>query len=239
MHITQNTREHSFDNNITQLIRHCIEYINSGKFKNAINGSSEVRKNINIIRDITINYKPYNRQKIVQSCSKKLQHPYYYEYELLRSLCIQILNYKGSSFQNKYQKTRGILFDSSWLWEEYVWTLLKDKGFKHPSNQNLFEENGTKFRPDFYHDTSKIVIDTKYKRIENSPSREDIFQVITYMYRLKAKQGVLLYPIKENDSSKKESYINNWHMHKDSYGNGESTLETWGYTPKRQYLSRI
>ncbi|MBK7214691.1 MAG: hypothetical protein IPH88_15620 [Bacteroidales bacterium] len=39
------------------------------------------------------------------------------------------------------------------------------------------------------------VIDAKYKTLENEGklNREDIYQVTSYMYRLKSKKGVLLF----------------------------------------------
>ena len=32
-------------------------------------------------------------------------------------------------------KMYGILFDGAWLWEEYLATVLKKKGFEHPRNK--------------------------------------------------------------------------------------------------------
>ena len=46
--------------------------------------------------------------------------------------------------------------------------------------------------PDFYnHD---IVLDAKYKRLENTIGREDIHQLVTYMYMMQTKYGGYIYP---------------------------------------------
>lgn len=68
--------------------------------------------------------------------------------------------------------------------------------------------------PDFYKE-NEIVVDAKYKHLEKENSEEttgDYYQVITYMYRLKAHTGVLLYPVANENSC--EKFV----MHQDSYG---------------------
>ena len=45
-------------------------------------------------------------------------------------------------------------------------------------------------------DIKQIVMDAKYKRLGPGASfgREDIHQMVTYMYMLRAKRGIFLYP---------------------------------------------
>lgn len=50
-----------------------------------------------------------------------------------------ILTGQKHGLNSKENKVKGILFDASWLWEEYVNLLLGDD-FKHP--QNKVKENG-------------------------------------------------------------------------------------------------
>ena len=103
------------------------------------------------------------------------------------------------------QRVHGILFDVAWLWEEYVHTLLP-KGFVHPRNKDktdgisVFSNRERKVFPDFYHKELKIVLDAKYKELEFTEkgiNREDLFQLISYSYILKAEKGGLVFPSKD------------------------------------------
>ena len=103
------------------------------------------------------------------------------------------------------QRVHGILFDVSWLWEEYVYTLLP-KDFIHPRNKDktdgisVFSNRERKVFPDFYHKELKIVLDAKYKKLEFTEkgiNREDLFQLISYSYILKAEKGGLVFPSKD------------------------------------------
>ena len=102
-------------------------------------------------------------------------------------------------------KIHGILFDVSWLWEEYVYTLLP-KDFIHPRNKDktdgisVFSDRERKVFPDFYHKELKIVLDAKYKKLEDTEkgiNREDLFQLISYSYILKAEKAGLVFPSKD------------------------------------------
>lgn len=204
--IAYNTREYSYDNNITQLIRHTIEYINT-KSRGILNINEDIKSGVFKIIEATKRYDKNKRQSIINKNLKKLNHPYFYEYEPLRKICIQILRHEELKYGREENKIYGILFDGAYLWEEYIWTILTNLGFKHPQNKtriggiNLLEK-GWKVFPDFYKinkETNKnIVLDTKYKRLENKDiDRNDKHQIISYVYTLGAKIGAFIYPIKE------------------------------------------
>lgn len=208
--IAYNTREYSYDNNITQLIRHTIEYINT-KSRGILNINEDIKSGVFQIIEATKRYDKNKRQSIINKNLKKLNHPYFYEYEPLRKICIQILRYEELKYGREENKIYGILFDGAYLWEEYIWTILKDLNFKHPKNKtgkgwiNLLNDNKKlwKIFPDFYSNDKKIVLDTKYKRLnkkskkedeDESIKREDRFQIISYVYTLGAKKGGFVYP---------------------------------------------
>lgn len=103
----------------------------------------------------------------------------------------------------------GILFDGAWLWEEYVNTILRDYGFKHPENKRrkgriyLFEDNSGVRYPDFYKEG--VVLDAKYKRLGSYENvaridRDDIHQVISYMGALKATKGGFVSPLEKKQT---------------------------------------
>ena len=95
-----------------------------------------------------------------------------------------------------------------------------EKGFTHPENKlgtgaiYLFEHGGQRF-PDFW--KQDIVLDAKYKKLAINGNRldierDDIHQIMAYMYRLKASKGGIVCPY---DGEKNKIISQN--MNKDSY----------------------
>ena len=206
--IAYTTREFTYDNPLMQLIRHTIEYIKKQKGigQGVLDNLSTSRENVAEIVRVTPSYKLADRAKIIRrNQSKLLRHAYFQEYRKLQELCLMILNQEkhGLGYQN--QKIHGILFDIAWLWEEYVHTLLP-KDFIHPRNKeklggiSVFSVGKRKVYPDFYQEELKIVLDAKYKKLELTEkgiNREDLFQLISYSYILKAEKAGLVFPSKD------------------------------------------
>ncbi|OAV76203.1 5-methylcytosine-specific restriction enzyme subunit McrC [Bacteroidales bacterium Barb7] len=201
--IAYSTREYSYDNSITQLIRHTAEYIKTHKFGNGIlTADSDVIAHINQLNYATPSYNRNDRQRILHANNKPFVHPYFTEYKMLQKICLQILRYEKMTFGKEKDKIYGVLFDGAWLWEEYLNTILKDK-FTHPENKTgkdkeyLFENNEQKIYPDFINKDGKIIADAKYKHLEyrnDEYGRNDYYQLITYMYRFNSLNGFLLFP---------------------------------------------
>jgi len=217
--IAYNTREHSYNNRITQLIRHTIEYILQFSFGDTLlNGSVDIRESVDNIKHLSPDYYYGNRQTIINDCSNAITNPYWKEYELLRKLCLKILKSDKLSFNGSEDKVHGILFDGAWLWEEYLATFIPKDKFIHPDNRKkrdviyLAKKDGKKCLPrypDFYSKNKEIVLDAKYKYL-NEDKREDTHQVITYMYALKAKRGILIYPREESNTNITKYDINGY-----------------------------
>ena len=201
--IAYTTREFTYDNTMMQLIRHTIEYIKNQKSFGVLLDSN--RENMTEITRVTPSYKLADRAKIIRgNQSKPIRHAYFHEYRKLQELCLMILNQEKHGLGYQEQKIHGILFDVSWFWEEYVYTLLP-KGFIHPRNKDktdgisVFSNRERKVFPDFYHKELKIVLDAKYKELEFTEkgiNREDLFQLISYSYILKAEKASLVFPSK-------------------------------------------
>jgi 5-methylcytosine-specific restriction endonuclease McrBC regulatory subunit McrC len=89
-----------------------------------------------------------------------------------------ILNNVNSQYSASSSPIYGILFDGAWLWEEYLWTILKEatldgKNFVHPTNkdrkggirlfdnsknddaENTFSKCYRRIYPDFYRENTK------------------------------------------------------------------------------------
>ena len=201
--IAYTTREFTYDNPLMQLIRHTIEYIKTQKGFGALLDSN--RENVSEIVRVTPSYKLADRAKIIRgNQSKPIRHAYFHEYRKLQELCLMILNREKHGLGYQEQKIHGILFDVSWLWEEYIYTLLP-KDFIHPRNKDktdgisVFSNRERKVFPDFYHKELKIVLDAKYKKLEFTEkgiNREDLFQLISYSYILEAEKAGLVFPSK-------------------------------------------
>lgn len=206
--VAYTTREFTYDNPLMQLVRHTIEYIKNQKSigQGVLDKLSTSRENVAEIVRVTPSYKLADRAKIIRlNQTKPLRHAYFREYRKLQELCLMILNKEEHGLGYQEQKIHGILFDVAWLWEEYVHILLP-KEFIHPRNKDktdgisVFSNRERKIFPDFYHKELKIVLDAKYKKLELTEkgiNREDLFQLISYSYILKAEQAGLVFPSKE------------------------------------------
>ena len=203
--IAYTTREFTYDNPLMQLVRHTIEYIKNQKSigQGVLDNLSTSRENVAEIVRVTPSYKLADRAKIIRvNQSKPIRHAYFREYRKLQELCLMILNREKHGLGYQEKKIHGILFDVSWLWEEYVYTLLP-KGFLHPRNKEkkggilVFSDGKRKVYPDFYDRERKIVLDAKYKKLEFTEkgiNREDLFQLISYSYILEAEKAGLIFP---------------------------------------------
>lgn len=202
--IAYTTREFTYDNPLMQLIRHTIEYIKNQKSFGVLLDSN--RENMTEITRVTPAYKLTNRAKIIRMNKiKPIRHAYFREYRKLQELCLMILSREKHGLGPQAQMVHGILFDVAWIWEEYVHTLLP-KGFIHPRNKDktngisVFSVGKRKVYPDFYDRERKIVLDAKYKKLEFTEkgiNREDLFQLISYSYILKAEKAGLIFPSME------------------------------------------
>ena len=199
--IAYTTREFTYDNPLMQLIRHTIEYIKNQKGFGVLLDSN--RENMTEITRVTSSYKLADRAKIIRMNKiKPIRHAYFREYRKLQELCLMILSREKHGLGYQEQKIHGILFDVAWLWEEYIYTLLP-KGFLHPRNKEkkggilVFSGGKRKVYPDFYDRERKIVLDAKYKKLEDTEkriNREDLFQLISYSYILEAEKAGLIFP---------------------------------------------
>ena len=211
--VAYNVKEHSHDNELTQLIRHTIEFIKTKKHLSFIlNNDLETKECVAQINMATPSYNMRERNFIINKNLRLLYHPYYSAYTALQKICLQILRHETIKFGKEKDKVHGVLFDGAWLWEEFLFTILKDYGFKHPKNKDVsggfrmfrdaksdddIDDNYRRLYPDFYKDD--FVIDAKYKHLESGVGREDLYQLVTYMYCKKATNGAYIYPCKDRN----------------------------------------
>ena len=200
--VAYNTRTHSYDNEITQLVRHTIEFIKTKPSGGVVlNNDLETRQCVSQIVAATPTYKTTLRDKIIGQNLRPVRHPYFSAYTMLQNLCIKILRHESIKFGNEKDKVYGILFDGAWLWEEYLATFLKDYTHPHSNIDNIGKKmfcnpHRVLCQPDFFID-GKIVLDAKYKKHEtlfDKKQREDRFQLLSYMHVFNASQSGLIVP---------------------------------------------
>ncbi len=246
-HIKQNTpfngkiayrsREYSADNDITQLIRHTIEFLKQKDIgKSLLNSDNDTKDAVKqIVAATDSSYCFQNRAKVIHNNLRPVNHPYYSGYKYLQQLCLLILRHQSMQYSQSNSPVYGILFDGAWLWEEYLATILcnpklGNQKFKHPTNKDkkggikLFDNSNTgeedfakcyrRIYPDFYKPNSKddeflkndgIILDAKYKHLENGLIRDDLYQIISYMHTMKIPCGGFIYPIKQSNPSENEN----------------------------------
>ena len=217
--IAYTTKEHSYDNPLSQLIRHTIEYLKTHPIGNALlNTDAEMRTMVSQFIFHTQNtYNKNARRKVIMANAKPFVHPYFTEYAPLQKICLNILNHEKLTFGEEKDKIHGLLFDGAWLWEEYLNTFLNED-FEHPENlkgngrKYLFKKGKQPIYPDFISRSGspKLVGDAKYIPLDEHKSYgEDservisiYYKTITYMYRFETNRGFLLYPCSKKDSDK-------------------------------------
>jgi len=205
--IAYSTREYSHDNNMTELIRHTIEFMRTKKYgQSVLNIDRETVENVKTIVEHTPLYNKGERSSIISKNLRMKTHPYYTEYRPLQALCLQILRMEEVKYGESDDEICGILFDGAWLWEEYVNTILQPLGFTHPRNKKetgrkyIFDDNSGVIYPDFYN--KHMVLDAKYKRLDSyervaQVANSDIYQVVTYMTSLHVEKGGFIAPLEK------------------------------------------
>lgn len=238
--IAYKSRESSFDNNVTQLIRHTIEYIKAKEYGNALlSADTDIQTCIKQILEATPSYSIKERERLINKNNGKFAHPFFSSYNTLLKLCLMILKHKKNNYGNNSNEVYGILFDGAWLWEEYLATILLSSGFKHAKNKEkkrgIEVYKGRMNYPDFYAGkqiscaetipAENYILDAKYKHLDSTTlTRDDLNQIITYMHIFPSNASGLIYPYDKNTSD--NSIIRYTSIHK-LYGLG-GTVETFG-----------
>ncbi len=208
--ISYTTREYKYDNSVTQLIRHTIEFLKSKESTRGILYSESVTQDyIKQIIGATSTYHKGDLKKVMLANMKPKIHPYYSEYRPLQKLCLQILNHQKISYGESSNRIHGVLFDGAWLWEEYLNLTLSKAGFIHPKNKTsegaIYPFKGLrryKRFPDFMKEN--VIADAKYKRMIKSSrgqftvsdeiQNDDLSQMISYLHITSSNKGIFICP---------------------------------------------
>ena len=161
-----------------------------------------------------------------RDCREPIRHPFYREiWEPLCQIARMILEEeKWQLFQESEDEVSGVVFDGSWLWEEYVATILVPAGFRHciRGGDRLYafaDPPRRPFYPDFLlrptTDHGGVVLDTKYKRSNPTGVCSDVHQVLCYLLLSGAMFGGLVFPPVDFESETSDD------RNEETYGNGK------------------
>lgn len=213
--IAYTTREFSYDNDITQLIRHTIEYMNTTPMgRILLNSDKEVEQYTRQIIQVTTLYQKGERHRVITANRTPLSHPYYNRYKALQQICLAILRKEKMSHGTMNNKVHGLLIDVAWLWEEYIGIIMREEGFTHHTNKTAFKlftriedcyEEGKNFQniiPDYVWEQGdkKIIADAKYiplhrfHKTDAERASAIYYKTIMYMYRFATNIGFLFHP---------------------------------------------
>ena len=205
----------SADNAVTQLVRHTIELMRS---KPALVPLLAVNASVvTAVRQIELATPSFRDSALVSVVKANREPCSCPAYRPLQQLCLKLLTAFDPSLSliQEPDQVYGVLFDISYLWEEYLATVLEPQGFEHPRNKAgigaLYLDRNQSFLayPDFYRlsadstfaePRADLVLDAKFKRYDSyAPARDDIVQMLTYLHVLKAPRALLLCPTQHAD----------------------------------------
>ena len=82
-----------YDNSLMELVRHTVEFIKRKPYGNKL--LIKVKDEVKLVIDATSEYKPCDRQKIIEQNKKNtVRHAYFREYLALQRLCSLILQHQ-------------------------------------------------------------------------------------------------------------------------------------------------
>jgi 5-methylcytosine-specific restriction endonuclease McrBC regulatory subunit McrC len=223
--IAYRTREFSFDNPMTQLIRHAIEFIRRKPLGKAVlHNDPDTEGYVQQIIQATPSFQPRQMQSVINENLRPVSHPYYTKYAALQKLCLRILRHEKLSYGENGDKIHGILIDAAWLWEEYVAGVISGIGGQHyikPSPFWLFTKENEKgpFQqviPDYMKGEDgkcEWIADAKYiplagvTHLPAEKAERVYYKTIMYMYRFCTETGFLFYPDDKVEQSNLVTFV--------------------------------
>lgn len=225
--IAYSRREITFDNPINHLLRHAAAKVEK-KWPSMLVSNQNAREQLLLLKQNTPSWTPGDIQRTLsqKDTLSELRQPYFAEYyEPLRKVARMLLTDEGANVFDTPEngndtEISGVLFDGSWLWEEYLATVLCNRNngqrrFFHADTNDsktaifTFKDKNTSsvygpLFPDFrrpgcdgasFPQRCDIILDAKYKRGDRVQSK-DLHQVLCYMFLTGATQGGLIFPPK-------------------------------------------
>jgi len=202
--VAYSTHEITFNNPTNHLIRHALAKA-SRKWGRLLTGDGLM----DVRHDLEQNTPTWQHGDVVNCIRRRenhapIKHPFFHAaYEPLRRISLAILRNEGASLYRQHHEAEGVIFDGSWLWEKYLWTLLKPLDFEHTDNKEKKDgwntAPGVTFYPDFFrnkNEKNRVILDAKYRKqyVNKEVRQDEARQVFCYMFLLNAVHGGLIKP---------------------------------------------
>lgn len=233
--ISYSYREYTADNDINRIIFTAFTMLykkNKQLMNELIKRNHSVGDCMKQLQNITSSASRQEIQHLLNKNTKKIHHSIYKDWENVRKTAIMILKNMGIGINEEQdKKVSGVLIHMPNTWEGYLESVFHENGMDFAAQKTmsiLFEQEPKKdavkgkreFRLDFYdQEHGEVVLDAKYKkswsviteakattgRDDWKDVREDIFQVLSYMYVMKANIGGILSPVRLNVKADKDA----------------------------------
>lgn len=220
------TREFTINNPVNQLILKACEILQK-KYRQLFGkllAEDEVcKKGIQLLKSELYGESLVSDREAIKNAGKKIVQPVYKEYEPLRKTAIAVLKRLGvNGYKSSKESAEGLLIDMPGLWERFLHKEIfcKAMGVKSEYRQEGYDilEGKRTLKPDFLFQEQRMVFDAKYKQhwekdrksVVWNGAREDVFQILSYMYAFDCSQGGVIFPVrmgKETELPEMENYI--------------------------------
>lgn len=196
-------------------------------FNSLVTSDETVKKGIQVLKTEIEEWELLSERDVIKKSNKKIVQPVYKNYEPLRKISIAILRRLGvNNYKSSSDDVSGVLIYMPNLWEEFLYKeifskiLGTQKEYKQEPYPILEEKKSQeknskgrrKLKPDFYLEDKAMVFDAKYKsnwgevyknelnglNDWNDKVREDVFQVLAYMYALGCQYGGVIFPYQDS-----------------------------------------
>lgn len=235
--IAYSYREYTVDNDVNRIILTAYCMLEK-RYKSWMNDLIMPRRNVkDCIAQMKNIIQPVSREEVrvlLKKANKKITHSVYKDWEKVRRTAILLLHHMGIHIASENNSTIcGVLLDMNYIWEKYLENTLRETAEKSLITQHkkeiLFLENSNEakreVKPDFvFMDNNKkeykLILDAKYKRkweeaftSKNDKRkwegvREDVFQILAYMYTFKCDRAGVVCPVvcEDNPEWKEKKY---------------------------------
>lgn len=109
--VAYNTREMSYDNNMTQLVHHTIKYVEHHSYDaNILSQNDDIREAVRTFKEATPSYSYHDQQTIIKWNLRPIAHSYFKEYTNLQQQWTCLIFANGCLNQRKFSAKTWVKF---------------------------------------------------------------------------------------------------------------------------------
>lgn len=211
--------------------------------RNMLTQFQDVKTCIRQLKNVTSPASRQEIPGLLNRTKNKITHSIYKEWEQVRQTAILLLKHIGvhiAAENTSSEQIYGVLINIDNLWERYLDKIFQENNLNayiYQYSYSILDSTDSgkseqytlkrELKPDFYFEckmqNTPVVIDAKYKKMWSEifstrkadvGLREDIFQVLAYMYILGCKKGGVICPCLESEAQIIEKNLSSSHLDK-------------------------